>query len=114
MRRLAAAIAILAFCAPCAALDDRDLYDPAALAARVRELADAGDFTDARIMLARAARIAPDDARVAHARDVLEARAAGREPPPGNLSAGAQSASPQPKRAAPVVAPAPPAPWNRP
>ena len=84
-----------------------DAYDPGVLAASAREHLRAGEIATARILLARAQRIAPDDPRVARGLQALEAARAGHplpEEPP------APAAKPPPPAPLPLPA-APPPPW---
>ncbi|HEX3063506.1 MAG TPA: hypothetical protein VHP55_12555 [Usitatibacter sp.] len=97
--------------APCAGAG-YEAYDPRALAARATELAAEGRLDAARILLGRAERIAPRDARVARAREAIEARAAGRAAPAEPVAVPPNPTAP---RDAPASIPqAPPAAWKLP
>jgi hypothetical protein len=87
-------------------------YDLAALNDQALESLERGDVMTACILLHRAVRLAPYDARTADNVRVLEAHLAGVPPPAStpavSPAAPAKASAPA---AAPVVPPAPPAPW---
>lgn len=97
--------AALCACAALAVEPSPDRYDPARLEAIAIEHARAGEWGAARILLERAARLVPGDARIARS---LEDVRAGRVPaaPPAALAAPSP-----PPAAAREMAPEPPALW---
>jgi hypothetical protein len=91
---------------PAAALDHTD---PMALNAAAIERLREGDLSSAGILLARAARLAPNDTRIARTRQALEAKRAGEPvtldaPPPAAPKA-------EPAKPGGPVPPAPPPLW---
>lgn len=101
---LAAILAALA--CPAAAFDP---YDPAALNEAAAASVGRGDLATAEILLERAARIAPYDARIVRNRDALRARAGGSPAPAPERAGGKATAAPRPP--APEVPAEPPALW---
>ena len=108
--RLILALLLVFFASSAAAGSSFDAYDPKALVARASRLAAAGDFDAARILLARAQRIAPHDARVVRARQAIEAVAAGNAVPDeaARPPAAVPGASPTPRASGPIPDPPPP------
>lgn len=108
--RLILPLLLVFFACSAAASPSFDAYDPKALVARASQLAAAGDFRAARILLARAQRIAPGDARVVRARQAIEARAAGNAVPDEAATppAAVPEASPAPPASGPIPDPPPP------
>jgi Flp pilus assembly protein TadD len=101
--RLAPILALLTVLAAPGALAEPapfDPYDPVRLNERAIERVRAGDLAGARVLLERAARLAPFDARVAENLGTLRAYEAGERAP---LAA----AAPRPAPARPAVPPAP-------
>lgn len=82
----------------------RDHYDPGALAEFAHERTREGDLGTARIMLARAARISPNDARIARAPGEPGAAR-------GPTAADASPAQAEPRSPAAPLPPAPPPLW---
>ena len=107
MRHLALVVAIAT--GPAMALDH---LDPVALNAAAIEALRADDLRTAQILLARAARLAPNDARIARTRGVLEAKRAGESPTleavPLRPAESTRKETPAPATAIP---PAPPPLW---
>ena len=104
--RLRSIVASLAGFIACAALADH--YNPDALNEAAREQMRAGDFATARILLRRAAHLAPHDARIAHSLRELEARRTGAPIP----AAPPETAIPPPPAPAQARVPdEPPPPW---
>ena len=98
---------------PAAALEATapfDPHDPASLVAAADARVKEGDLRTAGILLARAARIAPEDARVARARARLDAARAGMPLPPDPAPAPPRASSAA-GREAPRLPPEPPAIW---
>jgi Flp pilus assembly protein TadD len=107
MKMRNALVALLLAATPVVAFDHAD---PLALHAQALERLRAGDLRTAEILLARAARLAPEDTRIARARDALRRQRAGEsvtlEPP------ALRAAKPSPGQAPPVtVPPEPPPLW---
>jgi len=96
MKIIPAAILVILAAGPAAALDH---MNPVALHAAAIEALREGDLRTADILLARAARLAPGDSRIARARKALEAKRAGEEvaldvPPPPAAKPAAEKAPP--------------------
>lgn len=99
-------LAALAASGALAAAPSPDRYDPARLEAVAVERARSGDWGAARILIERAARLKPGDARIARHRDEIRS---GRIPEalPPVPATPAPAASPK----ATELPPEPPAPW---
>jgi hypothetical protein len=107
MKIIHAALLVIAAAGPAAAFDH---MNPVALHAAAIESVREGDLKTADILLARAARLAPGDARIARARKALEAKRAGEEvafeaPPQAATKPVAEKAKP------PAVPAEPPPLW---
>lgn len=101
MRALPSLLAALAIGGALAAEPSPDRYDPLRLDALALERARAGDWAAARILLERAARLVPGDARIArNLGDVRAGRLPGAPPP----------AAASPSAAPPVASPSAPPP----
>ena len=106
MRRLFQFLLCVAIAAPVLA-EPLALYDPAALVTYARKAMREGDMATACVLLSRASRLAPHDARVQLAWGDYESAQQGLplrdEPAPAPVAAAARAAKP--------VASEPPAPW---
>jgi hypothetical protein len=107
MKILRAAILMIAVAGPAAAFDHAN---PVALHAAALESIREGDLRTADILLARASRLAPRDARIAQARKALEAKRAGEDIPIEAATPAAAKAVPE-KAPPPAVQPEPPRLW---
>jgi hypothetical protein len=107
MKILRAAMLMIAVAGPAAAFDHTN---PVALQAAALESIREGDLRMADILLARASRLAPGDARIARARKVLEAKRAGEDLPIEAAAPPPAKAVPE-KAAPPVVQREPPRLW---
>jgi Flp pilus assembly protein TadD len=108
MRAIALSIALAMGAGAALALDP---YDPLALHAYAVERLRDGDFRTAEILLARAARLAPGDERIARTRRTLEAMRAGASVMPEPVPAAPPATAPAPKEAPPPIPPEPPPLW---
>lgn len=107
--RLVAWLAAVASLGGVAAEPSPERYDPSRLEAIAIERARAGHWGAARILIERAARLSPHDARIARHRDEIGAR---RAPEPVAAPAPAPAPAAPPK--AIELAPEPPPPWAPP
>lgn len=102
--RFLALLAAFAIVSAAALEPSPDRYDPARLHAIAIEHARAGDWPAARILLERAARLVPQDARIAGALEDVRGRRVPSPPP-------AAAPAPAPRPAASPLPPEPPPPW---
>ena len=107
MTRITPLLAALAIGSALAAEPSPDRYDPARLDAIALERARAGEWAAARIMLERAARLVPGDARIARNLEDVRAGRVPSAPPPAAASAATVPAT-SPSRELP---PEPPPLW---
>lgn len=109
MRTIAAFLACAVLALP--GLAAYDHYSPGDLVVRARQAMAEGDFRTARVLLARAGKLAPHDARVSLAWSDYEAARNGvspRSPASPQPAAAPTGTAPQP---ALPIPPQPPAPW---
>jgi hypothetical protein len=107
MKILRAVVLVITAAGPAAAFDHAN---PVALHAAALESIREGDLRAADILLARASRLAPGDARIVQARRALEAKRAGEDIPIEAAAPAAPKATAQKVPAAPVQ-PEPPRLW---